>query len=164
MPGQMIHYGDDRGHFLYRVAAVAIRDGRVLVHRFEYDTFYCLPGGRVEMGEPAEEALYREMREELGCDVTITRLLWVVDNHFVHRGHVYHELGLYFAVTLPDGPQSCGDPWIGEELNGTKMHFHWQPVEQLGELEFNPPCLVGRMASLPEWPEYVLQKDGDQGR
>lgn len=160
MPGKMIHYGDDRQHFLYRVAGVAMKDGRVLVHRFEHETFFCLPGGRVEMGEPAEEALYREIREEVGCEATIRRLLWVIDNHFVHRNRVVHELGLYFLIDLPDDvPQTSGAPWTGAELDGGKLYFQWQPVDRLGELEMVPPCLVQRMQNLPEWPEYVLQKN-----
>jgi 8-oxo-dGTP diphosphatase len=33
------------------------------------------PGGKVEPAEPPETALIREIREELGCDITITRAL-----------------------------------------------------------------------------------------
>lgn len=156
----MIFYGDDRRRFLYRVAGVAVIDGRVLVHRFENEAFYCLPGGRVEMGEPAEEALLREIREELGCETSIKRLLWVIDNHFVHRGRIHHELGLYFLIELPTGcPQASGEPWTGAELDGTKLYFQWQPVERLGELEMKPECLIERMRALPEFPEYVVQRD-----
>ena len=89
---------------MYRVAGVATIGGRVLVHQFEGEDDFCVvPGGRVEMREPAEEALAREMREELGCDVRVGRLLWVIDNLFLHRGRDYHELGLYFEITLPEG-------------------------------------------------------------
>jgi 8-oxo-dGTP pyrophosphatase MutT (NUDIX family) len=37
--------------FLYRVAGIAAIDGRALVRQFEGERFWCLPGGRVEMGE-----------------------------------------------------------------------------------------------------------------
>ena len=57
----------------------------------------------------AVEALAREMREELGCEAVVGRLLWVIDNHFTHRGVPHHELGMYFAITLPeDCPQASG--------------------------------------------------------
>ena len=159
----MIHFGTDSHKFLYRAAGVATIDGRVLVQQFEDETFWRLPGGRVEMGEPAEEALLREMQEELGCEVTAGRLLWVIDNHFTHKGIVYHELGLYFAIELPDGcAQASGEPWAGEELDGTKLYFRWQPVERLGELDLKPSCLVERLRHLPENPQYVLERDAGQ--
>jgi 8-oxo-dGTP pyrophosphatase MutT (NUDIX family) len=161
MPGQMIHFGDDRRRFLFRAGAVAVIDGRVLVQQFENETFWCLPGGRVEMGEPAEEALAREMLEELACEVRVTRLLWVIDNHFKHRDVVHHELGLYFVVELPEGsPQASGEPWTGAELDGTKLYFRWQPVDRLAELDLKPSCLIERLAALPDHPEYVLHRDG----
>jgi 8-oxo-dGTP pyrophosphatase MutT (NUDIX family) len=157
----MIFYGDDKRRFLYRAAGVAVIGGRVLVQQFEDETFWCMPGGRVEMGEPAEEALLREMREELDCEVAVERLLWVIDNHFTHRGVVYHELGLYFAITLPDGcSQASGVPWTGEELDGTKLYFRWHPVERLGELDLKPVCLVDRLRELPDHPVYVKHRDG----
>ena len=66
---RMLMFDLEGERFMYRVAGVAVIDGRVLVHQFEgEDDFYVLPGGRVEMREPAEEALAREMREELGCE------------------------------------------------------------------------------------------------
>jgi 8-oxo-dGTP pyrophosphatase MutT (NUDIX family) len=46
--------------FMYRVAGVAAIDGRVLVQRFEGEEFWCLPGGRVEMGEPRGGARSRD--------------------------------------------------------------------------------------------------------
>ena len=160
----MIHFGDERRRFLYRAAGVAVMDGRVLVHQFENDTFWCLPGGRVEMGEAAEEALAREMHEELGCAVRVWRLLWINDNHFVHRGVVHHELGLYFHIELPEGClQSSGEPWTGAELDGTKLYFRWQPVDALAELDLRPSWLIERLRSLPEHPEYVVNRDEGAG-
>src|ERR1700730_9019285 len=99
---RMLMVDSEGERFLYRVAGVAAIDGRVLVQRFEGEEFWCLPGGRVEMGEPAKEALAREMSEELGCEAGVGRLLWVIDNFFRHRGVDHHELGLYFAITLPE--------------------------------------------------------------
>lgn len=60
----------DRGNlrFSYRVAGVAIRDGKVLVQESLDGGFYFLPGGRAELQESAGETLRREMQEELHID------------------------------------------------------------------------------------------------
>lgn len=158
----MIHYETEHGHFLFRVAGVAVIGGRVLIQQFEFDdTFWCLPGGRVEMGETAVEALRREMLEELRCEVRVGRLLWVMDNHFSHRAAVHHELGLYFAIELPEGcAQASGGPWVGEELNGTKLFFRWQHIDHLGEVTLKPNCLQQLLGDLPEHAQYVSHRDG----
>jgi ADP-ribose pyrophosphatase YjhB (NUDIX family) len=157
----MLHFGTETDRFLYRVAGVAVINRRVLIHDFESDRgLYCLPGGRVEMGETAEEAVAREMREELGCEIRIRDLLFVIDNHFTHRGVRQHELGLYFAIELPVGcMQASGQPLVGEELDGTKLFFRWQPVDELAKLNLNPSCLVEHLRELPEHTQYILHRD-----
>ncbi len=154
-------FGTKGEKFLYRAAAVAVIDGRVLVQKIGDEDFLCLPGGRVEMGEPAEEALLREMREEMDCKVQVGRLLWVIDNLFTHRGVHYHELGLYFAISLPKGcRQASGEPWTGTELDGTKLYFSWHPADRLAELELRPTFLIEALRELPDHPQYVVHRHG----
>jgi len=54
-----------------------VREGRVLVAAEHVGRVFCwkFPGGRVEDGESAEEAVIREFREEATLDVRIERLL-----------------------------------------------------------------------------------------
>jgi 8-oxo-dGTP pyrophosphatase MutT (NUDIX family) len=150
--------------FVYRVAGVAVIDGRVLVHQFEgEDDFFVLPGGRVDVREPAEEALAREMREELECEVTVGRLLYVLDNLFTHQGIEHHELGLIFEITLPEGsPQASGEPWTGAEDDygdRLELYFQWKSVDELATLDIKPSCLRDMLRELPEHPLYVLHRD-----
>ena len=99
----MIAFDTGQHRFNFRASAVILRDGFVLLHRLEGDTFWCLPGGRVEPGESAADAVLREMQEELGVQVSAGPLLWVVENFFSHAGQQHHELGLYFLACLaPD--------------------------------------------------------------
>jgi ADP-ribose pyrophosphatase YjhB (NUDIX family) len=66
--------------FGLRTAAVALQDGYVLLHRSEQDDFWSLPGGRCELLEAAKDAIRREMREELGAEAQVVRLLWILEN------------------------------------------------------------------------------------
>src|SRR5580704_9847234 len=62
------------------VAALILRDSRILVCQRRRDDSHPLqwefPGGKVETGEIPEEALARELREELGVEATIGRELF----------------------------------------------------------------------------------------
>jgi len=62
------------------VVAVIVRDGCFLViRRSRYVVapgWYCFPGGGIEAGESEEEALVREIREELGAEICPVRRIW----------------------------------------------------------------------------------------
>ena len=57
-----------------------------------------LPGGFVDPGENAEEALRREVREELGLNIEIDRYLCSFPNNDLYRGIVYPVLDLFFIA------------------------------------------------------------------
>jgi ADP-ribose pyrophosphatase YjhB (NUDIX family) len=52
------------------------------------------PGGGMDFGETAEEALRRELREELGAEVQNLRLLGVLESRFEYAGEQHHHLVL----------------------------------------------------------------------
>ena len=60
---QIVSFGSEGRTFNYRAAAVIVHEGRVLLHRADYEDFWSMPGGRVEMLEESREALRREMLE-----------------------------------------------------------------------------------------------------
>lgn len=68
-----------RTHPIPVVCAVIERDGRLLLARRPAHKHLPLkwefPGGKVEPGEDPAAAIVREIREELGCEVVITRAL-----------------------------------------------------------------------------------------
>ncbi len=71
---------------------------RYLVVRARYSGRWISPGGAVEPGENPLDALRRECREELGCAVTVRRLVGV---YVPRRSRV---LFFAFACAPLDGP------------------------------------------------------------
>ena len=64
------------------VAAVLVRDGRVFATQRGYGEFkdkWEFPGGKMEAGEGREEALRREIREELDAEIAVGKLLCTVE-------------------------------------------------------------------------------------
>jgi ADP-ribose pyrophosphatase YjhB (NUDIX family) len=158
----MITLEQENMRFMHRVVGVAIRDdGQVLLHRAEWEPFWSLPGGRVELMEPSAVALQREMMEELDVEVSVGRLLWVIENFFEYQSRHYHELGLYYLMTLPAGsPLLLHDgPFPGDE-QGIPLIFQWFPIAALETLSLLPSVLSRTLASLPSQTEHIIHRDG----
>jgi mutator protein MutT len=63
-----------------RAAAAAVvfnNEGRILLHLRTDNAHWGLPGGSIETGETAEEAIVREVKEETGYDVAVVRLIGI---------------------------------------------------------------------------------------
>ena len=64
------------------VAAVIIRDGKVFATQRGYGEFkdwWKFPGGKIEAGESPQQALVREIREELDTTIEVGELLQTVE-------------------------------------------------------------------------------------
>jgi ADP-ribose pyrophosphatase YjhB (NUDIX family) len=104
-------------------AAVRDAGGRLLLVRRSDSGNWELPGGRVEFGEDATAAVEREVAEESGVTISVSRLVGV----FTDPGHVmvYPDTGevrQQFAVCFhaqpgcgrpqPDHDETCEAAWI----------------------------------------------------
>jgi NADH pyrophosphatase NudC (nudix superfamily) len=68
-----------------------------------------LPGGFADPGESAEEALRREVREEVGLEVTAARYVGSYPNTYDYMGVRYSTMDLGFACQVQDSSraQAC---------------------------------------------------------
>lgn len=156
----MLSFDLPAARFNYRVAAVALHQKHVLLHRLEGDDFWALPGGRCEALERSSAALARELREELGETVRIDRLLWVVENFFTHAVRSHHELGFYYLVAFPpDSPHlDARQPFRGEE-HGVPLLFQWFPLAAVPQLPIYPMFLRTALQAIPDTIQHVVNED-----
>jgi mutator protein MutT len=89
------------------VGAVIFDGGHVLLVRRGQAPLqgeWSLPGGAVETGETLETALVREVLEETGLDVEVSRLVEVVDRiHRLPDGRVEYHYVVVDYVCVPKG-------------------------------------------------------------
>ena len=109
------------------VGAAIVRDGRVLAARRTFPAEAAgrweLPGGKVEPGETPADALVREVAEELGCAIELTR--WLPGEVAIGERHV-----LTVAVArLLDGEP---DPREHDEVR-------WLAADELAQVDWLEP-------------------------
>ena len=109
-------------------AAIIRRDNKFFVTQRGYGDFkgyWEFPGGKIEPHEGAEEALVREIREELDVEVSVGERLCVREFDYPDFHLTMH---CYFCA-LPDGV----DPRLVEHLSGL-----WLEGGRLSELRWLP--------------------------
>lgn len=150
------------GLFNLRVAGVWIDDGYILLQGDAREDFWALPGGRIEIMEPAEVALLRELREELALSETtrVERLLWIMQNFFhTAAWGDCHELGLYFLVT----PTQADAERLGDKTRDhpcaepdSTLTFRWFRLAELPATQpIRPTFLNTALLALPTTPRLI---------
>ena len=61
-----------------------------------------LPGGFVDLDESAEQALRREISEELGSEVESISYLFSLPNEYIYSGFTVRTLDMFFLIRLAD--------------------------------------------------------------
>jgi 8-oxo-dGTP diphosphatase len=110
-------------------AALIMRNGEVLICQRRPDQPMALqwefPGGKIEAGESAEQALARELDEELGIKATVGPLVTRIRHNYRHGGAVDLQ---FFTVK----------EYTGELENRIFAQLRWTRLEELPEFEFLP--------------------------
>jgi 8-oxo-dGTP diphosphatase len=110
------------------VAAIIQRDDEFLClqrgpSKFDYISHkYEFPGGKVEAGEAREEALIREIKEELELDIQ-------VQEHFLTVEHEYPD----FKITMHSFLCQAGEAQITLHEH---IAYQWLPAHQLLVLDW----------------------------
>lgn len=159
-PRNMITFKPSDIRFTYRVGGILIHQEHVLCQLASQEDFWFLPGGRAEMGESASVSLLREMQEELGVEMKIERLLYIVENFYADPDDSWHELGLYFLITAPAGSylnQSLETITRVDEV-GNHLRFDWLPIAQLEEFLLYPLCFQKALQEIPEHTVHIEER------
>lgn len=154
-----ISFRYDNQKFNYRVCAMIISDNKILAMHDERSPYFYLPGGRVTVGETAEQAVIREVQEELGVIPKILRPLWLNQAFFTEDvDHLrYHELCIYFLMDLSETDLLAkGNRFTLRE--GQHTHeFEWLEFGRLKDEYFYPRFLKKDIFNLPD--EFTIRTE-----
>ena len=114
------------------VACIVDGDDRVLLTRRCIEPFcgqWVMPGGKVDHGEPLLAALHREVREEVGLEVSIDGLVDVYEHVGIGPKNDHYVILYYRAHPL--GRELCPN---GAEVTEAR----WVPARELARYEMTP--------------------------
>jgi ADP-ribose pyrophosphatase YjhB (NUDIX family) len=148
----------DGWRFQPRVAAVCVWEDHVLLQGALDGAFWVLPGGRLLPLELTADALVRTMRWEIGQEVAVRRLLWVMEYVTPMGGQPVHEMGFYYAVDLPANSPlfDLTHDHAGVE-RGHDLVLRWSPVDALSDIPLFPEFLRTALRQMPDGPQHIVQ-------
>jgi 8-oxo-dGTP diphosphatase len=104
--------------FHHLARGILIKDNKVLLAQASGYANTFLPGGHIEFGESAKDALKREVKEELCISCTVGSFLGVVEHKWEKNGVLHCEINQVF------------------ELNSSELNSNYNPKSNESHLEF----------------------------
>ena len=126
--------------FGVRATALIVKDNCLFVVEDE-DGYYTI-GGAIQVNETTEDAVVREVKEELGVTSKAGQLAFVVENRFEQAGIHYHNIEFHYLVDLLEDAPSV----MQEDTK--QLPCRWITLDDLHTVDLKPAFLK---SALPEW-------------
>ena len=126
--------------FGVRATALIINNGKLLVTK-DKDKYYTI-GGAIQVNESTEDAVIREVGEELGVKAQTGQLAFIVENRFEQDGVYYHNIEFHYLVDLLE------DAPLTMQEDEKSQPCKWIDLDKLEDFQLVPAFLK---TALPAW-------------
>lgn len=113
------------------VAAVIVKNDKVLLLRRKDSSEWCAPGGKVELNEKSKDAAVRELKEETGIDIKIKKFLTLTETF----NNNMHWLSIFYTADIAKGEPRVMEPEEHDCIG-------WFPLNALPDKQFLPSKLA----------------------
>ena len=123
-----------------RSVGIIIGNNKILFQKKISDKCWALPGGKIKIGETGEDAIRREMNEELGISLCNVKIHSVSENFFEINGVKYHRYIFSYILDVNKNNYIFNN----EEFNGLEKNdliYKWFDIDELDRTLIKPDNL-----------------------
>ena len=146
------------GRFNYRVGAIIIYNNSILMVKNNKSPYYYSVGGRVHLNETSEDAIRREVFEEVGLHLDIDRLAFIHENLFIEdvTKERFHEISFYYIMkTTSNLDTIC----MSFDENGNKENLVWISLDNIQNEYLYPEFFKTELKNLSNGLKQILTKN-----
>ncbi len=129
----------DEEEFHGRTCGIIKQENKFLIMRVNQTSYFHIPGGHIEIGENSEQAIIREIKEEIGCDVQEANLFTIQENFWQRNNKKCHGIEFYYIIK-PKCELEMKDYQRIEIDKGEEklLDFKWVTLEELKNIDLRP--------------------------
>lgn len=140
-----------------RAGGLIIHNNKILAHKNINKDHYCIPGGRIELGENSETTIKREIQEELGKDIDILKYSSTIENFFYMNEKKYHELYFLYRVEFKNEEDKKIEYTMHNMEGKDYLQYEWLDIDKIDEYNILPECLKD-MLKKDNMPTHVINE------
>ena len=131
-----IKYYRDKFYFAYRVSAIIYNKDKTKILLFYGNDmdYYMLPGGKVHQLEKSEDAIKREIIEELGLNNLKFDLVGISEEIVKDREKDIHQITLTYKCIYED--EISKEPF--KSIESDWINFKWVDINELDNYKIHP--------------------------
>ena len=151
-----LRYLEHNTYFISRAAAIIVQNGKLLTaNSADIPGLYYTIGGAIRLNETSEEAIIREVYEEVGVKLEVERPVFINERYLLVKGRKCHEIVFYYLMKS-DVALEVSNGTVTDQQQET---LHWLPLTELDKFNLVPPFLKTRRLDKPGALEHIISKE-----
>lgn len=156
-----VSFKNESDCFKLRVTGIVMNGDSVLLDEHSVDNKYRLPGGRVNLNESSEDAIRRELEEEVGVKFDIDSFVGITEEFYVNYvGLKTHCINLYYKAKFsnPEEVNKIEFDRLEDDHGVPVQHgFKWVKLSDLESINLVPErikkCIINNESNI----HYIIQ-------